>query len=138
MEYDTRKSVRNYSHEYQEVVKVISAGHVFGRLTVIDLTHMPVSPSRAQAGRKLGARAARCRCECGRETVARIYDLERGNILSCGCLRDEGLRERSRKHGHAARHDRHPLYGVWQEKNPLPERELPGVQELRRPGHRRL
>lgn len=91
----------------------ISPGQVFGRLTVLELTHVPVSPSRARAGRKVGARAARCRCQCGRETVARIYDLRRGNIKSCGCLLSEVLRERNHVHGHAGG-NKHPLYGTWQ------------------------
>ena len=92
----------------------VSTGQVFGRLTVLELVRQPPSPSQVRLG-KSGARAARCQCECGKETVSRIYDLVRGNIQSCGCLRDDLLRERSRTHGYGARDrtKRHPLYGLW-------------------------
>lgn len=93
----------------------VEVGQVFGRLTVLELTHAPISPSRARIGRKVGARAARCMCTCGRETTSRLYDLLLGNIQSCGCLRAERTAARSLIHGYGARdrNQRHPLYGVW-------------------------
>jgi hypothetical protein len=93
----------------------ISAGQVFGRLTVLNPgLRKPPSPSLVQAG-KSGPRAALCRCSCGHEKIIRIYDLLRGNIRSCECLLQDVLRERNHVHGHGARggNGRHPLYGVW-------------------------
>lgn len=93
----------------------VSAGQVFGRLTVLDSDiRKPLSPSLIRNGKKSGQRAARCQCTCGRETDVRIYDLLKGNILSCGCLRAERCRERSLVHGQAARDNKHPLYATWQ------------------------
>lgn len=90
-------------------------GQIFGRLIVLDLnTHKPATPSRLADGRKTGQRAARCRCECGRETVVRLADLLKGAVLSCGCFRAERTRERNHVHGQAVRENKHPLYGIWQ------------------------
>jgi hypothetical protein len=111
----------------------ITVGQVFGRLTVLELTHKPPSPSRARVN-KPGQRAARCLCVCGQETEARIYDLLRGNIRSCGCLLQDVLRERNRTHGHAARGGKHPLYGTWQ--NMRNRCENPNVGEWKNYGGR--
>jgi hypothetical protein len=109
--------VDNFSDKPETVVTVAAAqiapGDVFGRLTVLELTHASLPPSRVSIGRRVGARAARCRCECGQETTARIYDLRSGRIRSCGCLKVERTRERSLVHGHAGRGARHPMYGIW-------------------------
>lgn len=28
-----------------------------------------------------------CRCDCGQETAVRLSNLQRGNTVSCGCVR---------------------------------------------------
>ena len=35
----------------------------------------------------------RCECECGGERLARTHDLIHGHIKSCGCYKDETMRE---------------------------------------------
>lgn len=50
-------------------------GRVFGRLTVIEFSHLAY-----------GQRFWRCQCECGSETVHRTGRLNIGHVRSCGCL----------------------------------------------------
>lgn len=45
-----------------------------------------------------------CRCDCGKEIRATIYNLEQGRIKSCGCLRQE------RRHGETGTR----LWMIWQ------------------------
>lgn len=52
-------------------------GRTFGKLTVL-------GPARNAYGQA----AWRCRCECGKETVVRTWDLTSGHVASCGCLKD--------------------------------------------------
>ncbi len=40
-----------------------------------------------------------CQCDCGNVTEVEVANLLRGRSQSCGCLRGEGLRERSTTHG---------------------------------------
>lgn len=54
------------------------SGRKFGRLTVIE----PIIVEKRLAG-------YRCRCDCGKEVVAKGYYLKCGNMKSCGCLRKE-------------------------------------------------
>lgn len=51
-------------------------GNTYGRLTVL-----------VQAGHKYGNPLWLCRCECGKEIVARGVSLRFGKIKSCGCSR---------------------------------------------------
>lgn len=51
-------------------------GEKFGSLTVIEKTNLRASN---------GAIKWKCRCDCGRETIAIGADLVRGNRNSCGC-----------------------------------------------------
>jgi hypothetical protein len=89
----------------------VTAGQVFGQLTVLDPNGRK-SPTPGQVRRgKPGTRAALCRCSCGQETLADIYQLLSGDTTSCGCGRINRMRERdgNRTHGLA----RHPLYSTW-------------------------
>jgi hypothetical protein len=64
-------------------------GQSFGRLTVTN---------RAESTSK-GLAQWKCKCECGNETVVRGSHLRNGNTRSCGCLRDDKLRNVATKHG---------------------------------------
>jgi hypothetical protein len=58
----------------------------------------------------------KCLCECGTITVVVSNHFRRGTTRSCGCLKQEQMAERSRKHGHS-RHGsgkkQSPSYGSW-------------------------
>ena len=55
--------------------KLDLTGQRFGKLTVL-------GPAENINGRT----AWRCRCDCGRETVARTMHLRNGHVSSCGCI----------------------------------------------------
>jgi hypothetical protein len=57
-------------------------GKKFGRLTVISIGKM------IQEG-KLKRTCWNCLCECGNVIIAKTYNLNRGGVRSCGCLRDD-------------------------------------------------
>jgi hypothetical protein len=63
------------------------ANRVFGRWTVL-------APAGVTANK---ASLWRCRCQCGREADVRIDHLTTGSSLSCGCLRDDRVREAMRR-----------------------------------------
>lgn len=69
----------------------------------------PVSESWVERGKAI----VRVRCFCGVEFVARVASIRTGNTTSCGCKRLVSIRIRNRKHGHASRSGRHPLYRTW-------------------------
>lgn len=60
------------------------AGELFGRLRVLE--QGPHAPD--------GTITWRCRCLCGTTRIVRACSLTSGRTRSCGCLRDEVLRER--------------------------------------------
>jgi hypothetical protein len=72
-------------------------GNRYGRLKVI-----------AQAKKPRNSRSAfwLCRCDCGKEIVARGWDLRNGRYISCGCSLHDGHR---RKHGDYGTR----LYSIW-------------------------
>jgi hypothetical protein len=84
-------------------------GMTFDRLTVI----APAPIEKGPSGRNSFVRW-RCRCACGRETIARAASLLQGNTRSCGCLAHEATAARNRKHGYAKRGQHSPEYGPWQ------------------------
>lgn len=58
------------------------SGQYFGRLKVIE----PVD--------KHGTNVVwLCECECGKTVTATVNDLHNGNVQSCGCLRDEIIKD---------------------------------------------
>ena len=73
-------------------------GQRFGRLVAI--THV-------------NSRGWLCRCDCGRETIAKSGILNSGGRKSCGCLRTELTVLRSYKHGHKGRNRQSATYSVW-------------------------
>ena len=55
-----------------------------------------------------------CRCDCGGLLIVIGHNLTGGNTQSCGCLRVDMLRARTRTHGHAPLHaPRSPTYQSW-------------------------
>lgn len=79
----------------------------YGRLTPIRYVNQD----------KWGAALWLFRCDCGNaEYTARIDQVRKGLIQSCGCFRLERLIERSKdniKHGHARKGKRSPEYVSW-------------------------
>ena len=71
----------------------LTAGEVFGRLTVLEDVRICDDP-------------ALCRCECSREKAVNSLGLKHGHTRSCGCL---ALETRSRLNGFS----KHPLYPTW-------------------------
>jgi hypothetical protein len=74
-------------------------GKTFGQLTVI---------GRAETANALEARW-HCTCTCGGSTTTTGSNLRRGRATTCGCLRDQLLRERRTTHGAKGT----PEYGIW-------------------------
>lgn len=79
-------------------MKIINEiGNVYGRLRVISITD-----SKNNRARWL------CECSCGKKTIVDGSSLRRGDIKSCGCLKNELTSKRFKKHGLK----NHKLYGV--------------------------
>ena len=72
-------------------------GQVFGRLTVVSLSHMQNNAYW------------NCVCECGASSVVNSCSLISKNTSSCGCLRKEALSAAISTH----RLTNHPLHKVW-------------------------
>ena len=70
-------------------------GKKFNKMTVIE---------RAENAKQGQARWL-CRCECGAERIVAGYNLTRGSVKSCGCLK----KARMTKHGLSS----HPMYSIW-------------------------
>lgn len=66
------------------------AGARFGKLVV-------VGPAQSAPD---GRSQARCRCDCGAESISRVDNLRRGVARSCGCDK-RSIGRRTRKHGGA-------------------------------------
>lgn len=62
-------------------------GQKFGRLTIKGLADK--SLWRYSLNEKIKEARWLCMCECGKETLATAFALERGKKVSCGCRRDE-------------------------------------------------
>jgi hypothetical protein len=62
-------------------------GH-YGRLSV-----------QEESERRRGRRFWRCVCQCGATVVVETAKLRSGHTKSCGCLKNEIIRDRSTKHG---------------------------------------
>jgi hypothetical protein len=69
-------------------------GQIFGNLTVISLSTQ----------RHNGYKHYICRCLCGQFTNARSSSLRSGNTRSCGCLKEENMRNVATKHGLSTQH----------------------------------
>lgn len=62
--------------------------------------------------RRFVKRIALFKCYCGKEFTSSILNVKGGITRSCGCLRDEGIRQRGFKNKtHGLREN--PLYNIW-------------------------
>lgn len=75
----------------------------FGRLTVIEYVGLHTTPCGTRR------RMWKCRCECGKETVVSENNLKNGSTKSCGCWKQQRIKDYNTVHGGAS--DR--LYGIW-------------------------
>lgn len=81
----------------------VQIGDVFGRLVVVAPAGFKENPNGTRR------RAYRCMCSCGREIIATGTLLKSGSVKSCGCWRQDRMRNLNRKHGgHGTR-----LYMCW-------------------------
>lgn len=77
---------------------IAMVGGVYGSLTVVDLTKGP-----------RGETMFRCKCKCGRHTLASPWALRNGHRTSCGCMQGgdrygDGWREaRAKRHAGGGR-----------------------------------
>jgi hypothetical protein len=76
----------------------------FGRLTVV----------HREGASRSGQPRWHCRCECGTVKVVAGNNLRSGKVLSCGCLRNERLRQAIVTHGYTAQSsERQYLYNAF-------------------------
>lgn len=81
--------------------KISLIGNRYGRLVVLEQ-----GPKRSD-----GVAAWICQCDCGTITVPiRGYDLRSGKTQSCGCLHNELLSKKMKKHGETKTR----LHRIWQ------------------------
>ena len=73
-------------------------GQRFGRLEVL-----------GRAGSKCGHTLWHCRCDCGNETYVLACGLRSGNVVSCGCWKNELAGKGNLSHGKS----KSRLYEVW-------------------------
>lgn len=76
-------------------------GQRFGRLTVIE---------RAE-NNKSGRVCWKCLCDCGNKHIVSSNNLLRGEVKSCGCLRDDLKKENHHRFIHGMKNT--PLYHSW-------------------------
>lgn len=75
----------------------IKSGQKFGRLII-------KKELKSKNGRNF-----LCKCECGNEKIAKLTDLRRGHVKSCGCLQYESQTSSNISHGQSKTR----LYGIW-------------------------
>ena len=84
-------------------------GMTFGRLTVIDGPYYFNG-----SGNRSDHKHWTCRCVCGKiKYRVDHFNLVYGKSLSCGCLRDERLREKLTKHGESSPATRTAEWSIW-------------------------
>lgn len=68
-------------------------GETYGRLVVLEKVDPYISPDGKKASKWL------CKCSCGTEVEVVGNHLRKGNTQSCGCLREERLKDKCITHG---------------------------------------
>jgi len=76
-------------------------GKKFGRLLVLEEFSVCSSSRRRMK--------CKCLCDCGNMTVVYKQNLLQGNTQSCGCYRDERIREVNSRHGMSSSH----IFDCW-------------------------
>lgn len=79
------------------------SGQKFGRLTVVDFADID----------KHNKARWKCVCDCGKETIVGSNSLRRGHTKSCGCIKDEEMRNRFARHGHTREYRKSSEYKSW-------------------------
>jgi hypothetical protein len=96
---NSQLSLRATSSSHGHLTQNPMIGLTFGRLRVME---------RWPSNRHRQARY-RCRCNCGRETIALGYHLRAGDSRSCRCLSKDHVSEALHRHGYSG----NPTYAVW-------------------------
>ncbi len=86
----------------------VAPGIRFGRLVVA--TEADPYLWRGRFSRRRWA----CDCDCGGSAVVREDSLASGHTTSCGCWRDDVVRDRATRHGARKNDRRRPEYQAWQ------------------------
>src|SRR5258708_18374023 len=97
-------------------------GQRFGRLTVIS------HEGRTSSGNYTWL----CLCDCGMHKTFASHSLREKDVLSCGCLRRENMRNVSFVHGHAG----NPNPGRWRKRSPTYETWCAIVARCYNPKHK--
>jgi hypothetical protein len=86
----------------------INLGDKFGRLEVSNILE-PIYNLKGKMIRKI-----ECKCVCGNYKIAVLNELRRGNIKSCGCLKNEISKIINIKHNDVPQKSKHRyLYNTW-------------------------
>lgn len=64
----------------------MKAGDRWGKLTLVELVPGRYEKRPDGGKRRIGA-AWKCKCDCGKETLARADNIDAGRTRSCGCGR---------------------------------------------------
>jgi hypothetical protein len=91
----------------QTKVKNPLDGKKFSRLTVLSRADDRITPNGSKRV------IYTCRCDCGSMCEVESSSLKDGKSKSCGCLRDERVRESNTRHGYSRRNSDISLYHVW-------------------------
>lgn len=86
----------------------VTPGTRFGRLVVA----MEADPYLWRG--RFSRRRWTCDCDCGGSAVVREDSLLSGHTTSCGCWRDDVVRDRATRHGARKDDRRRPEYQAWQ------------------------
>jgi hypothetical protein len=86
----------------------VAPGCRFGRLRVEDEAEPYFWRGR------FSRRRWSCLCDCGAQVVVRDDSLKSGHTISCGCFRNDDIRDRSTRHGARASGARRAEYEIWQ------------------------
>jgi hypothetical protein len=82
-------------------------GKTFGRLSVVEFGGLIAY----RCGRRRASWV--CRCQCGVMKTIDGQSLLRGDTQSCGCYRDDRIRDVLVTHGHATRNAHSNTYAIW-------------------------
>lgn len=99
-------------------------GQRFNRLVVVRMNHVHVT----SGGKKKPMMM--CRCDCGNDCVAGLYDMRNGRTKSCGCLSLELAAQLNRRHGAASAGCHTPEYKTW--RNMLTRGRNPNISHADR------